>query len=171
MFRTEFKGGANVDDKFELNYIYSLKNMESVFEFKRSVAFINGNQWFINPMGKSNHLFSFDSQSSRFKLNEFEVVSDNEKILFSMNYLNSSDFNFRLIADKVLLGQFDISSKNFQLEGTLDLDVAFKRSQYNNNLNIDGNISGFNLNKLFMGDLSFYTKGNTQNTYVEASSQ
>ena len=163
LFRTEFKGGASGDDMFELNYIYSLKNMESVFEFKKSIASINGNEWLINPMGKSNHLFSFDRQSGRFDLNEFEVVSNNEKILFSMNYLNSSDFNFQLIADKVLLDQLDISSKNFQVGGTLDLDVAFKRSQYNNSLNIDGNISGFNLNKLFMGDLSFYTEGNTQN--------
>ena len=163
LFRTEFYGGANSDSKFELNYIYSIKNMESVFELKKSVVSISGNQWLINPMGKSDHLFSFDRQSNKFNLNKFEAISNKEKILFSMNYLNSDDFNFQLIADKVLIDRLDIFSEDFKMGGTLDLDVSLERSLHNNSLNVDGNISGFNLNKLFMGDLSFFTEGNTGN--------
>ena len=166
LFRTEFTVGDNGESKFELNYSYSLKNQKPVFELKKSIASINSNQWLINPMDKSDHLFSFDILTNKFDLKNFEAVSKNEKVAFSMNYLNADDFNFELMANKVLIDRLDVSSKEFQMGGTLDLDIGFKRSLSNISLNIDGNILGFNLNKLPMGDLSFFTEGNTEyNSY------
>ena len=166
LFRTEFIVGDNDDNKFELNYVYSQKKMGPVFELKKSIASINGNQWLINPMDKSDHSFSFNRLSNKFDLNSFEAVSKNQKVSLSMSYLNADDFNFELIAENVLIDRLDIPSKNFQMGGTLDLDIGFTRSFFKNSLNIDGNILGFNLNKLSMGNLSFFTEGNTEyNSY------
>ena len=52
------------------------------------------------------------------------------------------------------------------MKGLLDLDLAYERSTLKNNLNVDGNVYGYSLNDIKMGDLSFFTDGNTQsNSY------
>ena len=166
LFRTEFEGGNIASNRFELNYIYLPDNNKSTFELKKSIALINGNQWLINPNNETDHFFEFYNLTKKFEINKFEASSGNEKINFSMSYLNNNDFDFQFFADKVLIEQLDLSNKSFQVKGILDLDLAYERSTLNNNLNLDGNIYGLSLNDLKMGDLSFFTDGNTQsNSY------
>jgi hypothetical protein len=166
LFRTEFEGGNGVSNMFELNYIYLTDNNKSTFELKKSIALINGNQWLINPNNETDHFFEFDNLTKKIDISKFEASSGNEKINFSMSYFNNNDFDFQFFADKVLIEQLDLSNKNFQVKGLLDLDLAYERSTLKNNLNFDGNVYGFSLNDLKMGDLSFFTDGNTQsNSY------
>ena len=166
LFRTEFEGGNSVSNMFELNYIFLPDNNKSTFKLKKSIALINGNQWLINPNNETDHFFAFDNLTKKIKINKFEASSGDEKINFSMSYFNSNNFDFQFFADKVLIEQLDFSNKSFQLKGLLNLDLAYERSTLKNNLNLDGNIYGFSLNDFKMGDLSFFTDGNTEsNSY------
>lgn len=162
LFRTEFKGGDQQLKEFELNYSYLLKDQVSVFELKKSTGSIGDNRWLINPLAKSNHLFSYDNTTKRFRINRFEAVSSNEKLTFSMSYLNNEDYDIQLITDKVSIENLGFPYKNFDVKGVLDLGVNIKRSLSNNTLNVDGVVQDFYLNDLSMGALSFNTKGNTQ---------
>ena len=162
LFRTEFEGGNSLSNMFELNYIYFPDNDKSTFELKKSIALINGNHWLINPNNESDHFFQFDNLTKQIDINKFEASSGEEKINFSMSYFDNNDFDFQFSADKVLIEQLDLSNKNFQVGGLLNLDLAYERSKLKNNLNVDGNVYGFSLNDIKMGDLSFFTDGNTQ---------
>jgi len=165
-FRTEFFGGKEQNDVYELNYGLKLDNSNSIIFLKPSTVGFDQFVWSINPSFDHKHLISFDPSNKSVDLNFFEALSGDEHIQLKGNYLSSENFALSLITNSVSLQNLALSSKHFDLEGAMDLNLEIQRSPYDNTLKIDGSIDDLLINDLEMGSIQFFTSGNTQlNSY------
>ena len=94
------------------------------------------------------------------------MQSSEGKIQATGNYTSLDDFSLQLNMDRIALESLFLSGEDFSLAGDLDLDLKVQRSTTNNALDFNGGVSDLRLNDLDMGDLRFFTYGNTQlNSY------
>jgi len=128
---------------------------------KPSVVDFGDLRWRLNPNDDERHLISFDRLSKEIVLNFISAQSGDALIEAQANYTSSQNFSLSLELDKVPLELLSISSEDFSFEGGLDLSLNVQRSPTDNALKFDGAVNQFIMNDLEMGDLKFFTTGNT----------
>ena len=166
LFRTEFFGRNNKNDTYELNYALQLNGNKSFLMLKPSVVDFGETRWKLNPNDDDQHLISFDRSTKEIVLNFIAAQSGDALIEAQASYSSSKKFSLSLELDKVPLERLSISSEDFSFEGGLDLSLNVKRSPTNNALKFDGSVNDLIMNDLEMGDLKFFTTGNTElNSY------
>ena len=161
LFRTEFFGRNDKKDTYEFNYALRFDKNESFLMLKPSVVDFGDLRWRLNPNDDERHLISFDRLSKEIVLNFISAQSGDALIEAQANYTSSQNFSLSLELDKVPLELLSISSEDFSFEGGLDLSLNVQRSPTDNALKFDGAVNQFIMNDLEMGDLKFFTTGNT----------
>ena len=165
-FRTEFFGGKEKNDVYQLNYAFKLDGSNSKIFLKPSSIGLDRTVWSINPSFDQKHLISFNPSNKRIDINFFEARSGDELIQMKGNYLSAQNFGLSLIMNSVSLKNLALSNKVFDFNGAMDLNLDIQRSPSDNTLKFDGSVDNFVMNDLKMGSLQFFTSGNTQlNSY------
>jgi len=165
-FRTVFHGGDDRQDVYQLNYSVWVENLISKILLKSSTAKVREEVWTFNPQSEEKQFLTFDTNSNKVVLNHLEMQSSEGKIQATGNYTSLDDFSLQLNMDRIALESLFLSGEDFSLAGDLDLDLKVQRSTTNNALDFNGGVSDLRLNDLDMGDLRFFTSGNTQlNSY------
>ena len=165
-FRTEFRGRANKEDVYELNYSLIIDEFESKILLQTSTIKFNNSLWRLNPKSDQEHLISYCLESKNIDLKFLEAESADEKIEMRGNYQSLDNFKLDVNMDNFSLENLGLSRDDFDFRGGMDLRLNIKRSRSDNMLDFSGNIDNFILNDLAMGSLRFFTSGNPQfNSY------
>lgn len=193
-FRTEFKGGKNQEDKYDLNLYHTINSEKnSVIGFKNSEVNFKNSLWFINEDEDSANKVVFDKKLENF---DFEkLLFSNKDESFSLEgVIKGKDYkDLNLKFNNVDLNKVTPALNNLTFAGRMNGMIDFKQDKDVYKPVSDVRIDSLQVNDFNVGDLklqvtsdeyfrkfnvnssivrdgfeSFYTKGNIEIVNNEA---
>ena len=193
-FRTEFKGGKNQEDKYDLN-LYHTINLEknSVIGFKNSEINFKNSLWFINENEDTKNKIVFDKKLENFEFQKLLFSNQEESFSFE-GVIKGSDYkDLNLKFNNVDLNKVTPALNNLTFAGRMNGIIDFKQDKEIYKPIADVRIDSLQVNAFDVGDLnlqissdeyfrkfnvnstiirdgfeSFYTKGNIEIINKEA---
>ncbi|MFD0763161.1 translocation/assembly module TamB domain-containing protein [Lutibacter aestuarii] len=159
-FRTEFLGGEQNTEKFNLSFYHTFnEDNKSVFGLKKSDFTYKNNVWEINPENDKMNKVVFDGKTKMLDFKQFLVSSKNQKIEFfgKVNDSISKDLKFKF--RNVKLASITPNIDSLKLRGTLNGNLNYR--QINKKIEPTANLSiaDFNINNSHQGNLNIAIEG------------
>jgi hypothetical protein len=149
--KTEFKGGENYKDSFDLNLYYTIdESNKSVVGVKKSTVIFKDTPWHINNSQGSQNKISFDRAFKEVLVDNLNMTYADEEIIFNALIQGSDNKNIDLDFKNVDLAKITPSVKNLKLDGRLNgsLNINQLKSVYlpKSSLTVDNlKVNDFNL--------------------------
>jgi TamB, inner membrane protein subunit of TAM complex len=159
-FRTEFKGGINNTEDYNLSFYHTFnKENKSVFGIQKSNFTFKDKEWIVNPLGNVDNKVVYDNKKNLYDIRPFLIASDQQKIEFlgSVNDTISKELEFRF--ENVKLASITPNIDSLNLEGTINGTLDYNQFQKQVRPSANLSISNFNINKSLQGDLKIDITG------------
>jgi hypothetical protein len=159
-FRTEFKGGVNNTEQYNLSFFHTFnKENKSVFGLQKSNFTFKNNTWVINPENNLKNKVVYDNKTKTYDFSPFLIASNKEEIEFfgTVRDTISKDLNFKFKNVRLSSITPEIDSLKLKgiVNGSLNYNQLLKEIKPSANLNI----SNFYVNNSFQGDLKALVEG------------
>ena len=159
--RSEFKGGKNNNDVFNLNLFHTInEENKSVVGIQRSDFKFKDNVWYLNEESDRSNKIVFDNNFRDLQIDSLVMSHQNEEIRLSGEMRDSSYKNFKMKFTDVDIGKITPEIDSLDLAGVLngDLDLLQENGAYfpNTKLTIDS----MKVNDIAMGNLNLDVEGN-----------
>ncbi|MGV3696079.1 translocation/assembly module TamB domain-containing protein [Flavobacterium sp.] len=160
-FRTEFKGGKNGNDFYNLNFYHTIDDTnKNVVGFNKSELQFKDYLWFLNESeSKENNRIVFDKKLSNFSFQDLIISHGDEKINFVGMWNGKKNKDLQLTFDNVNLNKVTPDVEKFKFDGNLNGKVNFKQEntifQPTSTLRIDS----LKVNDLLLGKLNLDIDG------------
>ncbi|SOS58307.1 conserved hypothetical protein [Tenacibaculum finnmarkense genomovar ulcerans] len=159
-FKSVFKGGKNYSEGFNLDFYYTINELQkSVVGIQKSTFNYKGFDWIINKTSDKKHKVAFDLKKKTYEISPFLVESDQQKIEFKGIVKDSTYKNLNARFTKVKLASFlpliDDLSLAGNLSGAVDLQQKEGKIAPKGNLSI----TNFKINNLAQGTLAMEVSG------------
>ena len=124
--KSEFKGGKNDDDDYNLNFYYTInEGNESVIGFQKSEFTFKGFDWLINNEKDQLNKVSFSPDLKSFDIQDFRINQGDEEILLRGKISDSLNKDIKLDFKNVQLvkitPRIDSLKMNGRVNGKLEL--------------------------------------------------
>ena len=165
LIKTEFKGGVNNVDNFNLNLFYTIdKDNKSVVGFRKSDVKFKGFDWLLNSQKDTLNKIRFDREFKTFDVFPIKITQGNEEILFSGKVKDSANKNFNIDFKDVQLVKITPRIDSLALKGIVNgkLDVVQNNGVYLPKSNVE--VSGLFVNDYDLGNLKAKIEGNNSIT-------
>ncbi|MCK0159282.1 translocation/assembly module TamB domain-containing protein [Allomuricauda sp. F6463D] len=165
-FRTEFKGGSEYDDSYNLNFYHTFNNNNrSVIGLKKSDVSFKGNTWVLNKDGNSKNKVIFNSSLDSILIEDVVMDNNNEEQIrlrgeFADSTYKDLDLQFKLVSLDKITPAIDSLKMNGEVDGFLN--ILQKDGKYLPTSSL--NIKNFSINHMRMGDLEVGIYGNNDLT-------
>ena len=165
-FRTEFKGGSEYNDSYNLNFYHTFNaNNRSVIGLKKSDISFKGNTWVLNKEGNDKNKVIFNSSLDSIIIEDLVMDNNNEEQIKLRGELADStykdlDLQFKLVS----LNKITPSIDSLKMNGAVDgfLNILQKDGKYLPTSSL--NIQNFSVNDIRLGDLEVGIFGNNDLT-------
>ena len=158
--RTEFKGGNNGEDFYNLNLFHTIdKDNKNVVGIKKSEINFKNNLWYINQKENSSNKIVFDKTLKNFDIDAIVMSHENEMISLLGNFKSKSDKDIKLSFDKVDLNKITPSLEKFKFEGLLNGDVNIKQVENVYQPTSSVTIDSLKINNTALGKLNLKING------------
>jgi hypothetical protein len=159
--KSEFNGGKNSSDKFDLNLFYTIDDADkSVVGIKKSYANFKNTPWLINGAQDKQNKIVFDRAFEEVIFDNINMSYENEEVLLNAAIQGTQNKNITVEFKNVDLAKVTPEIKNLKLGGNLNgqLNISQLESVYlpKSNLTID-NLA---LNDFNLGSFKAAIKGN-----------
>jgi len=159
--RSEFKGGKNNNDAFNLNLFHTInENNKSVVGIQQSDFKFKDNVWYLNEENNRSNRLIFDNNFRDLRVDSLVMSHQNEEIRLSGEMRDSTYKNFKMKFKNVEIAKITPEIDSLDLAGTLngDLDLLQEEGAYfpNTKLRIDS----MRVNDTYMGNLQLDVAGN-----------
>ncbi|MGD1946218.1 MAG: translocation/assembly module TamB domain-containing protein [Croceivirga sp.] len=171
-FRTEFKGGSQLNDSYNLNFYHTFnEENKSVIGLKTSDVNFKGNKWVLNKAGDKKNKVIINRTLDSIKIDE--VVMDNnnrEQIQLRGELADSTYKDLELRFKIVSLDKITPSIDSLQLDGQVNgfLNILQKDGKYLPSSSML--INDFSINEMVMGDMELVIFGNNNLTQFGVNS-
>ena len=161
-FRTEFKGGSNFNDNYNLNFYHTFnKEKKSVIGLKTSDISFKGNKWILNKEGNTKNKVIINSTLDSIVIQEMVMNHNDKEQIRLRGQLADSTFKdvelqFSAVSLEKITPEIDSLKLMGEVNGTLNL--LQKDNVYLPSSNL--RISTFGVNDFPLGDLSVGIVGN-----------
>ncbi|TXE20278.1 translocation/assembly module TamB [Psychroserpens burtonensis] len=159
--KSEFKGGQQSVDDFNLNMFYTIdENNKSVVGFRKSEVVFKDNRWVINEDKNKLNKIAFTRDFKNFDISEMVMNHFEERIELSGQILGDSYKDLKLDFTDVDLTKITPRIDRLSLEGRVNgkLDILQKEGVYLPNSTVV--ISDLKANDYELGELNARVKGN-----------
>ncbi|MCK0189793.1 translocation/assembly module TamB [Arenibacter sp. F20364] len=161
-FRTEFSGGSEFNDSYNLNFYHTFnKENKSVIGLKTSDISFKGNKWILNKDGNNKNKVILNKTLDSITIEEV-VMNNNEQeqIRLRGQLADSTYKDIELQFKIVTLGKITPAIDSLRLHGEVNgtLNVLQKDNVYLPSSNL--NITNFGINDITLGDLGIGIVGN-----------
>lgn len=161
-FRTEFKGGSEFNDAYNLNFYHTFnQENKSVIGLKRSDVSFKGNTWVLNREGDDKNKVIFNNTLDSITIQEIVMNNENtEQIRLRGELADSTYKDLQLQFKLVSLDKITPSIDSLKLDGAIDgyLNILQKDQVYLPSSNLK--ISDFSVNDIRLGNLDIGIFGN-----------
>ncbi|MEZ4803153.1 MAG: translocation/assembly module TamB domain-containing protein [Gelidibacter sp.] len=140
--KSEFQGGSQNKDNFDLSLFYTIdKDNKSVIGFKKSDVTFKENTWTINENRDRQNKITFDRQFNKFDISEIVMSHSDEEIELAGEIMDSTYKDLKLNFKDVDLNKITPRMDSIQLAGNVNgkLEILQKNGVYlpNSNVTID----------------------------------
>ncbi|MDT0294362.1 translocation/assembly module TamB domain-containing protein [Mesonia ostreae] len=159
--RTEFKGGENNDDDFNLSFYHTInEDNKSVVGFRKSNFKFKEAKWYLNQKNLKNQKLVFDNEFKTFELDTLLISHKNELIKFSGELTDSTYKNFHADFSQVDLKKITPYLDSLDLGGIVNGELNFlqKKGVYYPSSSL--NIKNVSINDTDYGNLDLSIEGN-----------
>lgn len=170
--RSEFKGGNQSQDKYDLNLYHTIdEKKQSVVGFKKSEVKFKDYTWFINENETNDNKIVFDKFMKNFDFQKISLSHNDQKMDFFGTMRNSTYKDFQLTFDDVDLKKITPSLDSLSFGGKLNGKVKYFQDKNVYDPQSSITIDSLQINKILIGDLDFNIEGNENfNQFKVASS-
>lgn len=165
LIKSEFKGGTNNADDFNLSMFYTIdKSNKSVIGLRKSEVKFKGYEWLLNSEKDTLNKVTFDRGFKTFDIFPVRITHDDEEILVSGKVIDSTNKSFNVDFKDVELVKITPRIDSLALRGIVNgkLDVVQSKGVYLPKSNVE--ISGFFVNDYDLGNLKAKIEGNNSIT-------
>lgn len=172
-FRTEFKGGSQYNDEYNLNFYHTFnENNKSVIGLKRSDVSFKGNTWVLNREGNSRNKVILSPGLDSIAIREIVMNNEErEEIILKGELADSTYKDLELSFKKVSLNKITPDIKGFAMGGEVNgvLNVLQQENVYLPIGNLG--VSDFSINTQVVGQLDIGIVGNRNLTEFSVNTQ
>ena len=165
LIKTEFKGGTNNADNFNLNLFYTIdKNNKSVVGIRKSDVLFKGYDWLLNSEKDTLNKIRFDRDFKAFDIFPIKITQGDEEILLSGKIKDSVNKDFNIDFKDVQLVKITPRIDSLTLKGIVNgkLDIVQNNGIYLPKSNVE--VSGLFVNDYDLGNLKAKIEGNNSIT-------
>ena len=172
-FRTEFKGGSDLNDRYNLNFYHTFdENEKSVIGLKKSDVSFKGNTWVLNKEGNSRNKVIISRGLDSIRIEEIAMINnDREEIMLKGQLADSTYKDLELRFKIVSLDKITPNIEGLNLNGEVNgvLNVLQQDDIYLPIGNLQ--ISDFAINQAVQGTLDVGIVGNRDLTEFSVNTQ
>ncbi len=172
-FRTEFKGGSEYDDSYNLNFYHTFNaENKSVIGLKKSDVSFKGNKWILNKDGDRQNKVILNRTLDSISIQEIVMNNDNrEQIRLKGQLADSTYKDLELQFKIVSLNKISPAIDSLKLTGEINgvLNLQQREGKYLPICNLD--IEDFGVNGIDLGKLDIGIVGNRNLTEFVVNSQ
>ncbi|MCF1191819.1 translocation/assembly module TamB [Mangrovimonas sp. AS39] len=159
--RTEFKGGQNNRDEYNINFYHTInEENRSVIGFKHSDVTFRNNKWIINKENNNLNRFEFDHDFKEFQVDRLKMVHEEEEIMLTGSSKDSTFKDIQLHFKDVYLSHITPEVEDLSLEGkvngSLDIDQIKGKYLPSSSITVDDLV----VNEMFLGAFNANIVGN-----------
>lgn len=165
LIKTEFKGGNNNQDEYNLNLFYTIDESDkSIVGFRKSDIKFKGHDWLVNSEKNSFNKIRFDRQFKSFDIFPITINQGNEEIEVSGIINDSLNKNLRVDFKDVQLVKITPRIDSLALKGIVNgkLDIIQDNGVYLPKSNVE--VSNLFVNDFDLGNLTANIEGNNSIT-------
>ncbi len=172
-FRTEFRGGSEYNDSYNLNFYHTFNAQNrSVIGLKRSDVNFKGNTWILNKDGDQKNKVIISQSLDSIQIEEIVMNNNNREQIRLRGELADSTYkdlqlDFRLVSLNKIAPAIDSLSLQGEIDGTLN--ILQKDDIYLPSCNLQ--ITDFGINDITLGQLSIGIVGNRDLTEYVVNTQ
>ena len=170
--RSEFKGGKNNKDVYNLGFFHTInKEQQSVVGIRKSTIEFRENEWFINQNDNVHNKVVFTDGLKSFRIDSIVMKQGNERIQLHGNVRDSTEKNikadFRNVSLAKALPEIDSLDLAGRLNGTIS--VLQNKGKYfpTSKMRVDS----LRVNDILFGNLNMNIEGDEALTTFAVSSQ
>lgn len=161
-FRTEFKGGSEFDDSYNLNFYHTFnEENKSVIGLKKSDVSFKGNTWVLNKDGDKKNKVILNRTLDSIRIEDVVMDNNNQEQIQLRGELADStykdlDLQFKIVSLNKITPVID----SLKLDGSVNgfLNILQKDGKYLPTSSL--NIKDFSVNKKRLGDMEIGIFGN-----------
>lgn len=159
--RTEFKGGKNGEDEFDLNLYHTIdEDKNSVVGLKKSELNFKDYLWIVNEKEESDNKIIFDKKLQNFSFKDFTLSHNNQTMNFYGTIKDSTykdlNFNFK----NVDLNKVTPAIDSLRFNGNLNGKVKYYQDNLTYKPEANIVIDSLKINNFYLGNLLFDIAGN-----------
>ncbi|WP_405415855.1 translocation/assembly module TamB domain-containing protein [Maribacter sp. Asnod1-A12] len=172
-FRSEFKGGSDFNDSYNLNFYHTFnKENKSVIGLKTSDVNFKGNKWVLNKDGDTKNKVILNRALDSITIEEIVMNNDEKEQIRLKGQLADSTYKdlqlqFKIVSLDKITPVIDSLELQGEVNGTLN--VLQKDGIYLPSSNL--NIEKFGINDIPLGDLAISIIGNKDLSEFQVNSQ
>lgn len=158
--RSEFKGGKEAKDSFNLNLYHTIdEDNKSVVGFKKSEVNFKNYLWYINENDTEQNKIVFNKKLTDFTIDNITMSHNNQKVELG-GVLRGKDYkDLKLTFDDVDLHKITPSLDSLNFGGRLNGEVSLKQDKEEFQPASSITIDTLKINKFDVGDLSLQVTG------------
>ena len=158
--RTEFKGGKNAQDFYNLNLYHTINpEKNSVIGFKKSEVHFKEYMWFLNQDESPDNKIVFDKELKNFDIKNFVMTHENQRIELFGKLKDSTYKDLELKFANVDLSKIVPTVDSLKLNGNLNGKVNFKQSKQIYQPTAQIRVDSLKMNSVELGNLNLNIEG------------
>ncbi len=159
--RSEFKGGDQSQDKFDINLYHTInQDKQSVVGFKKSEIKFKDYTWFINENETNDNKIIFDKFLNNFDFQKISLSHNDQKMNFFGTMRDSTYKDFQLTFNDVDLKKVTPNIDSLSFGGKINGNIKYKQDKNTYDPQSSITIDSLQINKILLGDLDFAIEGN-----------
>lgn len=159
--RSEFKGGTQSQDKFDINLYHTInQDKQSVVGFKKSEIKFKDYTWFINENETNDNKIIFDKFLKNFDFQKISLSHNDQKMDFFGTMRDSTYKDFQLTFNDVDLRKVTPDVDSLSFGGKINGNIKYKQDKNSYDPQSNITIDSLQINKILLGDLDFAIEGN-----------
>ena len=158
--RTDFIGGVELKEKYDLSFYYTLNEKnQNVFGIKKSTIEFKDNVWDLNPENNDQNKFVFNNSYKSFVIDNVNLVSNNQSIELAGLFYDEDNRNIDLKFKNVNLIDITPSIDSVVVDGKINGTISLKRIEGKTLPFADLIVNYFSINDDYYGDLTLFANG------------
>ena len=159
--RSEFKGGPNSEDTYDLNLYHTInEEKQSIVGFKKSEIKFKDYLWFINEQETEDNKIVFDKKFKDFDFQKLTLSHNDQRIDFFGSMRDSTYKDFNLSFDDVDLNKVTPNLDSLSFGGKINGNIQYKQDNKKYDPISHLTIDSLKINQFLLGDLDFKIEGN-----------
>ncbi len=158
--RSEFKGGINGDDSFNLNLFHTINaENQNVVGIQKSELKYQDVLWYLNEEDNGGTVVVFDKKLQNLSISPVVMSHENQQVSFTGMFKGADYKDLKLDFKQVELEQLIPKMDNLSIKGALNGIVNFKQSDKIYRPTASVRIDSLNINDIELGNLTVDVEG------------